>query len=51
MNTPGTITMSMTELDRLEVVQAVAVLRLQVLEFELMRDQMGYTALEREAAR
>lgn len=29
---------------------AVAVLRLQALEFELMRDQMGLTALEREAA-
>jgi hypothetical protein len=29
---------------------AIAVLRLQALEYELMRDQMGYTALEREAA-
>jgi hypothetical protein len=30
---------------------AVAVLRLQALEFELMRDQMGLTALERETAK
>jgi hypothetical protein len=29
---------------------AIAVLRLQALEYELMRDQMGYTALDREAA-
>ena len=29
---------------------AVAVLRLQALEYELMRDQMGFTAIEREAA-
>jgi hypothetical protein len=29
---------------------AIAVLRLQALEYELMRDQMGFTALEREAA-
>lgn len=27
---------------------AVAVLRLQTLEYELMRDQMGFTALQRE---
>ncbi|GAB7524047.1 hypothetical protein PBS_30320 [Paraburkholderia sp. 2C] len=30
---------------------AVAVLRLQALEYELMRDQMGFTAIEREARR
>jgi hypothetical protein len=30
---------------------AVAVLRLQALEYELMRDQMGITAIEREARR
>lgn len=29
---------------------AIAVLRLQALEYELMRDQMGFAALEREAA-
>jgi hypothetical protein len=29
---------------------AVAVLRLQALEYEFMRDQMGFTAIEREAA-
>lgn len=30
--------------------QAVAVLRLQALEYEIMRDQMGFSALKREAA-
>ena len=30
---------------------AVATLRLQTLEHQIMRDQMGYTALEREAQR
>jgi hypothetical protein len=30
---------------------AVAVLRLHALEYELMRDQMGFSALEREAER
>ncbi len=30
---------------------AVAVLRLQALEHELIRDQMGFTAIEREAER
>ena len=29
---------------------AVAALRLQALEFELMRDQMGLTALERDTS-